>query len=702
MARKDPKVAQKIRNRAQKWDKAWKINRDQYNEEMNFVMGNQWKEDESKLFERYNKIPLTVNKLGALANHMVGEQRSNTTQLQILPDESVPEQTAQIRSALIKNISLNSITEIVYQHAYFCAVVGGYGAAAVRTKYTDDYSFDQDIEIYKINDPTRCYWDLSAEDVSKIDGMYAGFRSRMSRKKFRGVYGKKTELSIGTDSLNEDVSLNFADDDSITIYDDYERKYDTETIYELSNEKVITQEEMDDLERMEIDGVEMLMYEGAPVTILRDRDSPRYKVKYRKIAGDYILEEEDFTSQSLPIVFIDQNSYWDKNGQQMCRPFFKDVRDTQKYLNYIATQSAYMMKVSRYDQFMASKANIKSTDTAETWRDPATFRGALIYDESPNGNKPERMSPPELSQSLITQYDRAMMDIQSGTGLYNTQLGEMGNEISGTAINARSKRGSMSTFVSRDSLNRGVAAIGRVVNEMIPRVYDTKRLMMLKMDDGNVQPVTLNNPADEYGMQVDNDMTAGRYNIRLVPGLNNEDQKQQAAESIQMVLQNDPTLFRLIGDLYVENLPLNNNIELRNRIRTIIDPAVIEAGKTGKPLPPQPPQPNPDQIMAQLKQQELQMKANQAQQDAQFKMVELNQKQQELQRKAIETHQDISAEMARIDTEKQETQARLSEQVLRYQAEIHKTNMEAQTSHGQNLVQILTHKQDQKSPKNND
>jgi hypothetical protein len=307
-----------------------------------------------------------------------------------------------------------------------------------------------------------------------------------------------------------------------------------------------------------------------------------------------------------------------------------------------------MLKVSRFDQFMVSRANVKSPDTLDAWRDPATFLGALMYDESPNGNKPERLSPPELSQSLLTQYDRALMDIQSGTGLYNTQLGEMGNEVSGRAIDARTQRGSLSTFVSRDSLNRAVASLGRVVNEMISRVYDTKRLMMLKMDDGNTQPVTLNEQADEYGTQINNDMTTGRYNIRLIPGLSYQGQKEQLLEAMQVLFQANPQYISILGDLYVENLPADNVIELRNRIRTTIPPEIIEAGKTGKSMPQKPQGPSPDQIMAQIKQQELQLKMQQAQQDAQFRMIDLNQKQQEIQRKAIETHQDITGEIARI------------------------------------------------------
>ncbi len=220
MARRDPKVTQKIRNRIEKFDKYWRINREQYHEWIGFVFGDQWREDESRLFERYNKIPLTFNKLGALANHMIAEQRQNTPTLQVEPDESVPEETAQVRSALVKNISLDSNSSVVYQHAYQCSVIGGYGAFGIRTKYNDEYSFDQVIEIYRINDPTKAYWDISATSICKTDGMYAGLRTRMSRRKFRSIYGKKVEANIGADSLNNDVSLNFADDDSITIIDD--------------------------------------------------------------------------------------------------------------------------------------------------------------------------------------------------------------------------------------------------------------------------------------------------------------------------------------------------------------------------------------------------------------------------------------------------------------------------------------------------
>jgi len=51
--------------------------------------------------------------------------------------------------------------------------------------------------------------------------------------------------------------------------------------------------------------------------------------------------------------------------------------------------------------------------------------------------------------------------------MYGTQIGEQGNETSGKAIDARTKRGNYNTFVPFDSLNRAIAVGGQIINEMI-------------------------------------------------------------------------------------------------------------------------------------------------------------------------------------------------------------------------------------------
>jgi hypothetical protein len=696
MAKKDPKFAQELRQWIKKWDDYWRFNREQYYEFMDFVMGDMWKEDESKVFTRYDKIPLTANKLAPLASWMIGEQQRNTPVLQVVPDENTPQETVEVREALVRNITFQPASELSYQTGFQSSIIGGFGACGVGTEYEDSMSLKQVIVPFEIRDPCKCYWDISAKNPSKTDSSRSGYRTRVSRTAFRGEHGEKIERSIPSSSYSDDTTpMSFNDDDSITVIDDYELKYKSFKIYELSNGKVIKQKELDALERVDIEGQEVLVMDYEIVEILDERETFEYRVVHTKVAGDYILERNDFPAKQSPIVFIDQNSYWDKSGKQICRPFFKDARDSQRFLNYLTTQIAYLIKISRYDQFIASKANIKSADTQAAWRDPFTVQGTLFYDESPNGNKPERLSPPELSQSLSVQYERALQDIQTSTGIYATQLGEQGNETSGKAVDKRTRQSSHNTNVPYNSLKRAITCIGEIINEMIPVVYDTERKMMLKMQDQMVKPVILNESIDQYGTGKRNDMTQGKYKIRLLPGPSHEGQKEQAMESFQMVLQANPQLFSLIADLYAENLPLQNNIELRNRLRTIVSPEIIEAGKTGQPLPQKNEGPPPEIMIKlqelELKKQQLQLAMQDAQMKAQKEMQELALKQHELEVKVDHDKQRVVMEWHKLEAEKLQAAAKLEEQEMRYKGEMARISQDADTTHANNLTKLLIH-----------
>jgi hypothetical protein len=694
MPRLSRQTCANIREDIRKWDDYWRFNIDQYHEVTQFVMGDQWREDEARVFETYKKIPLTFNKLAPLLNHLLGEQRQNTPALQVQPAENVPEQTAEIRTALIKDISLNSDAKIIYQNAFEQAAIGGFGAFLVINDYENTRDFNQCIKLKGFKDPTRCFWDISAEDICKVDGMYSGYRTRISRKKFKSMYGRDLEMQIGSEG-NDETTQGFWDDDQITVIDYFSRKYEKVKLYQLSNGIVIESKDLENIEKVKIDDIELLLWEGEPVTITNDRIAYRYKVKHQQIAGDYVLETTEFPSESLPMPFVDQHSFYDKHGKQICRPLVKDARDAQRLINFLGTQGAYLIKIARNDQFLVSKENVRSPDTRQIWVDPAVVQGGLIYDESPSGNKPEQLRPPEISQSLMAMYERAERDIHTCLGMYDTQLGDQGNEISGAAIDARTKRGSYNNFVTFDALNRAITCAGQIIDEMIPKVYDTQRQMMLYMPDSGMQRVNINEPQDEYGLNIENNMTEGNYKIRLVPGPSYEGQKMEGLEALQMVLKNDPSLFKLVADMYAENLPLANSIEIRNRLKTIVPPESIEAGKTGKPAQKESNKPSPEEMQMQMQQQQLMMQAKQ-------KEAELMIKQKELMRKTQEMNQKMMNEMQKLETERLEAAAGLQEQELRYQAEMQKTSADLNIAHANNLIKILTHQPKHLEPKRND
>lgn len=769
MPREDQKLARSARVACEKWREYFKQNIDLYHTMHNFVLGSQWtQQEEDDMVKTYRKVPLTANKLGTMANSLLGEQQQNTPQLQVVPMAGCDEQTAELREIMTKDIMLSSDATTAYQVAAGQAGIGGFGAYAVDRDYVHKKSFDQEIVYRYFKDSTRCFWDIGAEKVNKTDGRHAGYATRMAREQFREKYGKEIEenvsatfgitqnqeeIALATQPNESDDPFSWADADAITILYLYKRKYKKETIYKLSNGIVLDQQEMDDLIDKSIDigeqnaindmlmqqqmdmqesmpqddmqegnsygmdetgfgvpgqhdilpsdnGMEpapfgepeeeeeenenrvTLYYEGEPVRVVETRDIKKDIIKEYLIAGNYILEESEFPADDLPVIFMDNNSYYDKSGKQVTRSFFGDCRDTQRYINYLRTQSAYILKVSRYDQWVGSKKNVASLDTQRNWRDPTNTQGMITYDESPSGAKPEQIRPPELSASLFQQYQLAIEDLYTCTGLYPTRMGQQGNEVSGAAIDARTRQGSYATYTFFNSVNRAIAAGGEIVNQMIPRVYDSERIITLMMPDTGIQNVTINRQADDYGVRIENDIRKGTYQVRLKPGPSYEGQKEQALLSLRDVLQVKPDAFDLIADLYAENLPLSNTIEIKNRLKTLVSPAIIEAGKTGKP---------PEQ-QASPEQQAMQMQQQMAQQEMALKAKDRELKEQELMLKKQEIMLEAQFKMQELETERLQTAGELKEQELRYMAETDRTESDRAIAHADNLVRILTHK----------
>jgi hypothetical protein len=799
MAKMNEKIAREARIAYEKFYESFKTNIDLYHLMHDFVLGSQWSsEEEDDMIKTYRKVPLTSNKLGTMANSLLGEQQQNTPQLQVVPMTGCDEKVASLREIITKDIMFSTSATTAYQVSGSQAAIGGYGAFCVGTDYSHAKSFNQDIEYWYFKDATRCYWDVGAESINKTDGTLCGYLSRMTRTKFRQVYGKDVEQNIMKSSSitqsEEEIALAvqpnesgnpfmWADDESITIIDHYVRKYEKDTLYRLSNGNVLNQEEMDELvekskeinarnaemdaqmkamqqaqmmgagqgamgegqpqsmgdtqglaqqlsqmgegklqeqqgqpynpkgfgmqgdedilprdngidvtpknkaapEEEEKETIEtMTLWEnGEMVRIEEKRPSKKHKIIHYQIAGEYELDKTEFPSEQLPLVFVDNNSYYDKSGKQITRSFFGDCRDNQRYINYLRTQSAYILKVSRYDQWIGSKKNVSSLDTQRNWADPTAIQGLLAYDESPSGIKPEQVRPPELSQSLFQQYELAIQDLYTSTGLYPARMGQSGDEASGAAIDARTRQGSYATYVFFNSINRAISVGGEIVNEMIPRVYDSERVLTLMMPDTGMKNVTVNREIDEYGESVENDIRKGTYQVRLKPGPSYEGQKEQGLQALRDVLQIDPTTFNLVADLYAENLPLANTIEIKNRLKTRVSPAIIEAGKTGE-MPKQQ-GPTPEQEALQVQQQ-------QAQQQQQFQQAQIQIKMQELQLKAKESQAEIEIERMKLEIAKLELAGSIEESKMRFMSETNRTQSDKEISHADNLVKILTSK----------
>ncbi len=741
-AKKNPKLAREARVKCEKWREYFTLNNEKYHYMHNFILGDQWTDDErDDMLKDYNKNALTANKVHALKNSLLGEQQQNTPQIQVYPKSNCNEKVAEMRELITKDIMFSSDPKIAYQESAKQGAIGGYGVFLLDTEYEGKKSFNLTPKYRYFKDATRTFFDIGAEEVNKTDGMFSGYYQRVTRLKFREEHGKDLEseiLHVGSvTQTKEEIALavqpnvandpfNWADGESITIIHYFKRKLAKKTqLFELSNGRCVTQDELDELmqesqkknqqmmlmqmqqqmqqlqspeqqgqmqeqpqepqqemQQPEQEGNFIALWDGdEQVRIQKQKPYDLYKIVHYKIAGDFILDETDFPScEHLPLVFVDYASYYDKAGKQVTKSFFDELVDTQIYINYLRTQSAYVLKCSRYDQWIGSKKNVASLDTRQAWTDPFTIKGMLTYDESPNGNKPEQIRPPELSQSLFMQYELAIQDLYTSSGMYPARMGDSGDAISGKANDSRTRQGSYATYLFFSSVNRAIETGGKILNEMIPILYDTERVLSLMTPDGR-RDITVNK-MDEFG-NIENDIRKGSYEVKLLPGPSYEGQKQEAIDSLLQVLSIAPDKFNMIADLFTENLPLPNSLEIRNRFKTLVPPEIIEAGKSGNM--PQQQGPTPEQQAMQLEQQKMQ-------QEAAMDAKELELKEKELELKKQEIMMEAQFKIQELEAQRLESAAKLQEQELRYMAETERTQSDAQIAHADNLVKILTHK----------
>jgi hypothetical protein len=190
---------------------------------------------------------------------------------------------------------------------------------------------------------------------------------------------------------------------------------------------------------------------------------------------------------------------------------------------------------------------------------------------------------------LIQAKMGASDDIKSTTGQYDSSLGATSNERSGRAILAREKQGDTGTYHYVDNLARAIRHITRQLVDMIPKIYDTERIARIVGLDGEVDMVKINpqqpNPVNEIrdmntGIVIEKiyNPGVGRYDVVVTTGPSYMTKRQEAMDAMSQILQGNPQLWSVAGDLFVKNMDWPGSEELAARLAKTIDPKLLEDG----------------------------------------------------------------------------------------------------------------------------
>lgn len=669
-------ILEEISKRINYWYTSNMQNIKAFRRDKDFLFLDQWDASDRAEFKRLQKPIMTFNKVYDFFKKVVGEQRQNTPNLEvrcILGDCS--EEALALRQNIVKKIAFDSRSDICYQTAFENMLAGGFGALRVTTEYESPKSFDQKILLTTVEDPERAFFDPGAHDPTRRDGEYCGFYTTINRDKFEKQYPDIVQPQSFPAQFDM-KHFSWGTEDTITIVEYYRKERFTFNLHKLNDGRTVTDKELRKIKNDFASTIEQLdegTLDIASVSaliepqIVSTRKSDDCKLMYYKVIFDKILEKKEWPGKEFPLVFMPGDAH-SVEGEYRTLSFVRFVKDAQRFLNYCGCEIAQAIKNSRREQFLATPDNVSGQGIADMWRNPANQQGALIAKPDPlTKQMPIKLPPSEVPATLLAQYQRAEMDIQSILGFYEANRGSQGQELSGVALQERQRTGNMGVSVYFDNLDRGIEQVGRIIMSLMPSIYDTQRKVSFENDNGGQQDIILNQPLP--GGKVENDVTKGEYDVVLKPGPSFAVQRQQALGVLIDLAKINPEVFPLIADLIAKNIDIDNSPQLVERIKNIVPPEIL-AKEEGKPPPPQ--QPNP-QMMA-------------AMQEMQIKQEEINIKKQELQLKQQE--KQIEAARMQLELEKLESQRQLTG--MKAGAELEKAKMDYDSSITNSMAKIMS------------
>ncbi len=327
----------------------------------------------------------------------------------------------------------------------------------------------------------------------------------------------------------------------------------------------------------------------------RTRRADRKVIKWIKTNGFEILEEQDWPGKWIPVVRVVGNEF-EIDGELHISGLIRNAKDAQRMYNYWTSQEAEMLALAPKAPFIGYGGQFEGYEgqwkTANVNNWPYLEVNADATDALGNPLPLPQRAPPPLAQTgLIQAKMGASDDIKSTTGQYDSSLGATSNERSGKAILAREKQGDTGTYHYVDNLARAIRHVTRQCIDLIPKIYDTARIArtigldgdvsMVRVDPAQAEPVR--KIEDEEGNVIEKiyNPGVGKYDVVAVTGPGYMTKRQEAAEGMQQVLQGNPALWAIAGDLFVKNMDWPGAHEMAERLRKSHLPQVAHADAVG-------------------------------------------------------------------------------------------------------------------------
>lgn len=527
-------------------------------DDMENLIGLQWAESEKEQRETDGRPCLTINKLPQFLRQVTGDLRRTNPAIKVLPgDAETDKDGADVIESIVRQIQYKSDASSVYESAAESAAACGMGAFRVLTDYVSDNSFLQEICIEAIRNPFAVYWDPKATDPTRCDADWCFVSDRMTKAAFEKAYPGKAMAEVKAEQVGDMSRLqHWRQAGDVIVAEYFWKEYEDVTIY------------------MGPDGQAT---EKKPRGEAKSRQVKRHKVMWAKISGADVLEGPlEFPSKHIPVIAV-MGEELHVGSSRYRSSVIRFAKDPQRMYNYWRSAQTEIVALQPKAPFIATPKQIAGRET-EWGEANRTNAPVLLFnpDEKFPG-APQRQQPPVASQGMTEAIMLASQELKDTTGIYDAGLGNRSNEQSGVAIRQRQMESDISTSIYSDNMAKAVAQCGRIVVDMLPKVYDTYRRVAALGKDETEGVIEINKPmrtAD--GPVMVNNMAAGKYDVKVAVGPNYTTKRQETAESMMQFVQAFPAAAQVAGDLIAGAMDWPGADQIADRLKKTLPPGLVE------------------------------------------------------------------------------------------------------------------------------
>jgi hypothetical protein len=524
---------------------------------------------------------LTVNKLPQHVRQVTNDQRQNRPSGKVIPaDDRADPKVAEIYDGMVRHIEYASDADVAYDTACENQVTYGEGYIRLLTEYCTDDSFEQDIRIGRIRNSFSVYMDPTIQDPCGSDAEYCFITEDLTRDEYERQFPNAMPASsIQVQGVGDDSLTNWINEQVVRIAEYFYAVYEPQKLNLYPGNQSYFDGSPED-KQMKAMGVKPI----------RSRTVQIRKIKWMKTNGYEVLEESDWAGKWIPVIRVVGNEY-EVDGRIFVSGIIRNAKDAQRMYNYWVSQETEMLALAPKAPFIGyggqfegyemqwKTANTNNWPYLEVNPDVTDGQGGVLP-------LPQRAMPPMAQTGLIQAKMGASDDIKATTGQYDPSLGAQSNERSGRAILARERQADTGTYHYVDNLARAIRYTTRQIVDLIPKIYDTQRIAriinldgetsMAKIDPTQAEAVKI--IRDENNIEIDKiyNPSVGRYDVVVTTGPSYMTKRQEALDGMAQLLQGNPQLWGVAGDLFVKHMDWPGAEELSNRIAKSMDPKLFE------------------------------------------------------------------------------------------------------------------------------